>query len=286
MFPAAEHSQTKMQGLSERVGWRSCEGAIEDKSGCERNATSSKRVHSPPQPRLQIIQADWNILRIIYSYQLRSSQSTHKLTLVEHPNLPTRRRFWHSMPIIVHQHPFILCTSPQIHAEFLGLFDAWVEVLLVPDLWAEGFVLLLKIASDSLECFVWWKGLWVDPAFQFCAWRCLDDIGWIDTEVQAKNERRRKSLEPRPKPPRRRHRIRRRDNNTRRPIPSHLLPRSRRPSSQGIPRVPTRQVALIHPELHPIAAKLARLLRGRLIGVGCCCACLVALVGEAWRVHG
>lgn len=84
------------------------------------------------------MQTNRNILRQIYSLPSAHLPTTPALTLasevrtlIKHPNLPTRRRFGYPMPIIVQQHPLVLCLPAEVDAEFLGLFGGGVDVLFV-----------------------------------------------------------------------------------------------------------------------------------------------------------
>jgi hypothetical protein len=72
------------------------------------------------------IRVSRKVLNSVYRETLSMSAG---LTLVEHPNLPARRWFGNSMPVVVHQDPLIFGLSTKVDAELLGLFDGWVEVL-------------------------------------------------------------------------------------------------------------------------------------------------------------
>lgn len=60
---------------------------------------------------------------------IRTCAAVSSLTLVENPDLATGRRFGHSMPVVIHQDPFVLGLPSKVDAELFRLFNGRIEVL-------------------------------------------------------------------------------------------------------------------------------------------------------------
>ena len=108
---------------------------------------------------------------------------------VEDPDLARGGGLGDAMSVVVKEDPLLPGVAPQMAAELLGLVDGGIEVLLVAGPDAQGLILGLQVLADLLHGLGGGGGGGrVDPALQLGAGIGLDDVGRVDTQVQADNE--------------------------------------------------------------------------------------------------
>ena len=92
--------------------------------------------HRSAEPRLQVIEQDWNVLGV---------------ASVEDPDLAAGSGPRHAMTIIMEQDALVLGVAAQCVAEPLDIFDTRVQRLLVSRTQQERLVLRLQALGNGLE---------------------------------------------------------------------------------------------------------------------------------------